>query len=207
MMRPPGSVQEAGIAWMDSRLLYTRLYSGTESPGPGPWQLTAPISLTASLTLVAAFNGGFKFPDSQGGYYSEGRLAYPLRIGAASLVIYRNGEATVGEWGRDVAMSSQVVAVRQNLTLLVDGGRPVSGLNPYDNWKWGSTLHGVPAVWRSGIGVTSSGALVYVAGPSLEVTHKPESDDVLLARFSTGATHSFKNGANTRSDPYVRSGT
>ena len=178
MLRPPGSSLESGVAWMDTRLLHARLYSGSESPGRGPWQLTAPISLPASLTLVAAFNGGFKFPDSRGGYYSEGRLAYPLRTGAASLVIYRSGEATVGQWGRDVAMSSEVAAVRQNLTLLVDGGRPVIGLNPSDNWEWGSTLGGVPAVWRSGIGVTANGALVYVAGASLEITQLAD----LLAR-------------------------
>ena len=33
-----------------------------------------------------------------------------------------------------------------------------------------ATLGGVPAVWRSGLGVTASGALVYVTGPSLEIT-------------------------------------
>ncbi len=170
MIRPAGSPFEAGIAWMDTRLLHARLYSGSESPGKGPWKLGAPISLSASMTLVAAFNGGFKFPDSQGGYFSEGRLVYPLRTGGASLVIYRDGHATVGQWGRDVSMSPQVVAVRQNLTLLVDHGQPVPGLNASDTWAWGSTLHGVPAVWRSGVGVTADGALVYVAGPSLEIT-------------------------------------
>ncbi len=39
---------------------------------------------------------------------------------------------------------------------------------------WGSTLGGVPAVWRSGVGVTASGALVYVTGPSLEITQLAE---------------------------------
>ncbi len=170
VLRPPGSNYEAGIAWMDPRLLRAQLYSGSVSPGHGPWRLTAPISPAAARSVVAAFNGGFKFPASQGGYYSEGRLVYPLRPGGASLVIYRNGDATVGSWGRDVKMTPRVAAVRQNLTLLVDGGRPVTGLNPNDTYLWGSTLGGVPAVWRSGVGVTASGALVYVTGPYLEVT-------------------------------------
>jgi hypothetical protein len=167
---PPGSASEAGVAWMDPRLLKAQLYSGSLSPGAGPWKLTAPISPIAAKTLVAAFNGGFKFPAAEGGYYAEGRVVYPLRAGGASLVIYRNGSVAIGSWGRDVTMTSQVIAVRQNLTLLVDGGRPVPGLNPLDASAWGATLGNVPAVWRSGIGVTAGGALVYVTGPSLEIT-------------------------------------
>jgi hypothetical protein len=169
-LRPPGSSFPAGLAWIDIRLVRAELYSGSLSPGGGRWKLTAPISQAAARRLVAAFNGGFKFPASQGGYYSEGRLVYPLRAGAASLVIYRNGNATVGSWGRDVKMTPAVVAVRQNLTLLVDGGKPVPGLSSNDNYFWGATLGGVPAVWRSGLGVTAAGALVYVTGPSLEIT-------------------------------------
>lgn len=167
---PPGSTAPAGIAWMDTRLLRAQLYSGSLSPGGGPWRLTAPISQRAARTLVAAFNGGFKFPAAEGGYYAEGRLVYPLRSGGASLVIYRNGDATVGSWGRDVRMTPDVVAVRQNLTLLVDGGWRVAGLNPLDTSVWGATLGSVPAVWRSGLGVTKNGALVYVTGPDLEIT-------------------------------------
>lgn len=166
----PGSTSASGIAWMDPRLLRAQLYSGSLSPGHGPWSLTAPISPSRARTVVAAFNGGFKFPAAGGGYYAEGRMVYPLRQGGASLVIYRNGDVTVGSWGRDVRMTSQVVAVRQNLTLLVDGGKPVPGLNAYDTGVWGATLGGVPAVWRSGVGITASGALVYVTGPSLEIT-------------------------------------
>ncbi|MGA3354216.1 MAG: phosphodiester glycosidase family protein [Acidimicrobiales bacterium] len=170
LLRPPGSTTVTGVAWMDPRLLRAALYSGSSSPGSGPWNLTAPIGPSAARTLVAAFNGGFKFPASEGGYYAEGRLVYPLRVGGASLVIYANGDATVGQWGRDVTMTSQVIAVRQNLTLLVDNGRAVPGLNPLDTSVWGSTLGGIPNVWRSGLGVTANGALVYVTGPSLEIT-------------------------------------
>jgi hypothetical protein len=167
---PPGSTLEAGIAWMDTHLLRAQLYSGSLSPGGGPWRLTAPISAAAAKTLVAVFNGGFKFPAANGGYYAEGKLAFPLRVGDASLVIYRDGAATVGRWGRDVSMSQQVIAVRQNLTLLVDNGQPVPGLNPNDSATWGATLGGGAAVWRSGVGVTRDGALVYVMGPGLEIT-------------------------------------
>ncbi len=169
-LRPPGSGLAAGVAWMDPRLLRAQLYSGSGSPGAGPWKLTAPIGTAAARSLVAAFNGGFKFPAAEGGYFAEGRLVYPLRAGGASLVIYRNGGATVGEWGRDVQMTRDVIAVRQNLTLLVDHGQVVPGLNPYDISQWGSTLGSIPNVWRSGLGIRADGSLVYVAGPSLEIT-------------------------------------
>ena len=39
------------------------------------------------------------------------------------------------------------------------------GLNPYDTTHWGYSLHHVVDTWRSGLGVTADGALVYVAGP------------------------------------------
>ena len=164
-LRLPGtSGIAAGVAWMDTKLLRATLYSGSLSPGGTSWKYTAPISPSASRTLVAAFNGGFLMKDTMGGYFSEGRLVAPLRVGGASLVIYRNGFATVGQWGRDVGMTSNVVAVRQNLTLLVEKGRPVPGLNPADTAVWGSALGEVVNTWRSGLGVTRSGALVYVVG-------------------------------------------
>ena len=155
----------AGVAWMDTSLLDARLYSGSLSPGGVGWHDTAPVSPTAARTLVAAFAGGFLLSASHGGYLSEGRLVAPLVDGAASLVIYRDGSATVGRWGRDVGMGPNVAAVRQNLTLLVDAGRPVPGLRRSDISVWGAALNGVVDTPRSGLGVTRSGALVYVSGP------------------------------------------
>jgi hypothetical protein len=154
----------AGVAWIDSNLLSARLYSGSLSPGGFFWKYTAPISRSASQTLVAAFNGGFLLKDSRGGYLSEGHLVAPLVNGAASLVIYKNGSMTVGQWGRDVSMNSSVVAVRQDLTLLVDHRVPVTGLQTSDIFKWGFALNSIVDTPRSALGVTASGALVYVEG-------------------------------------------
>ena len=155
---------EAGVAWIDTNLLSARLYSGSLSPGGLFWKYTAPVSRAASQTLVAAFNGGFLLKDSHGGYLSEGHLVAPLVNGAASLVIYKNGSMTVGQWGRDVAMNANVVAVRQNLTLLVDHGAPVPGLVTTDVARWGFSLNNQIDTPRSALGVTASGALVYVEG-------------------------------------------
>ena len=155
----------AGVAWMDTNLLSARLYSGSLSPGGLTWKFTAPISHSAAKNLVAAFNGGFLLKVSNGGYFSEGQMVAPLLTGRASIVIYADGFATVGMWGRDVTMTPSVVAVRQNLTLLVDHGRPVPSLQRYDVTTWGASLNGIVDTPRSGLGVTNNGALVYVEGP------------------------------------------
>ncbi|MHB8680810.1 MAG: phosphodiester glycosidase family protein [Acidimicrobiales bacterium] len=159
-----------GVAWMDTELLRATLYSGSYVPGGGPWTDTAPIPKSAANSLVAVFNSGFRMQDAQGGYYAEGKTVYPLRDGDASFVVYSDGTATVGQWGRDAKMGPQVASVRQNLHLLVDGGKPVPGLLANDNAQWGFTLGGAVYVWRSGVGVTADGALVYVGGPGLNIT-------------------------------------
>ena len=159
-----------GVAWMDTKLLRATLYSGSTIPGGGPYPDTAPIEPGAAKSLVAAFNAGFLMGNANGGYYTDGHVVMPLRAGAASLVIYRNGTATVADWGRDSTLTSNVVAVRQNLDLLVDGGKPVPGLNANDTSQWGYTLGNQVYVWRSGVGVTADGALVYVGGPGLNIT-------------------------------------
>jgi hypothetical protein len=173
---PPGGSQAAGIAWMDTHLLSAQLYSGSKSPGGGPYQFTAPIEPAQAATLVAAFNGGFMMIAAQGGYYTEGRTVVPLIAGAASLVIYANGSVTVGAWGTDVSMASDVVAVRQNLIPLVANGQPTAQAASPDWQAWGATcgatscsaaVAGIENQWRSGAGVTAAGALVYCAGPDL----------------------------------------
>lgn len=173
---PPGGALRAGLAWMDTKLLSARLYSGSLSPGGLGYKYTAPVLPGAAATLVAAFNGGFKMADAHGGYYTEGRLIDPLVAGDASVVIYANGAVTVGAWGRDVSMTRSVVAVRQNLVPLVAGGKPTA-LAAGPDWRaWGNTcgakscassVPGIEHQWRSGLGVTANGALVYAAGPAL----------------------------------------
>jgi hypothetical protein len=180
-----------GVAWMDTKLLKATLYSGSQIPGGGGYTHTAPVPTGASDRLVAAFNAGFLMSAANGGYYTDDRTVLPLRVGAATFVIYRNGTATVGAWGRDVTMSPSVVAVRQNLDLLVDGGRPVPGLNAADTTQWGNTLGDAVYVWRSGVGVTADGALVYVGGPGLNITDLAD----LLVR--AGAVRAMELDINT----------
>lgn len=160
----------AGVAWMDTTLLRAQLYGGSYIPGHGPWQYTAPIREPATESLVAAFNSGFRMKDANGGFYSEGRSAVPLRDGQASLVIRDDGSITVEAWQGGAQPGPGIASVRQNLGLLVDNGAPVPGLNANDKSAWGGTLGNKVYVWRSGLGVTADGALVYVGGPGLNIT-------------------------------------
>ena len=56
---------------------------------------------------------------------------------------------------------------RQNLPLIVSGGRPNPNLS--DGPEWGATLGNAIRVWRSGIGVDANGNLIYVAADNQTV--------------------------------------
>ena len=167
LLQPSSGGAPVGAARMDTSRLRVALYAGTAEPS-GAWTNQGAVPPSLAPTLVATFNSGFKLGSSRGGYYADGRTAIPLRDGAASLVIYQDGSATVGAWNRDVAMSATVVAVRQNLELLVDGGRPAADIATNVQPTWGFTLNGVVANWRSAVGVDAGGELVFVGGPGLD---------------------------------------
>jgi hypothetical protein len=154
----------SGVVWMDMRLLRATLYSGSFIPGGGPFRYTAPIEPAAAKTLVALFNSGFRMQDTNGGYYTDGRLLYAMRDGSASFVIYKNGSVNIGAWGSEVRMTPQVAQVRQNVNMLVDHGQEAPGLNSNDTTQWGFTLGNQIFVPRAGVGITADGALVFVAG-------------------------------------------
>jgi hypothetical protein len=159
----------AGIVSMDQRLVSFQLRPGSEDPGPGNWHAQSWIPPGTRTGLLATFNGGFKINTSGGGFYLNGDTAGTLTDGAASVVYYRNGTIKIGEWGRDVRMTSNVVGVRQNLKLIVDHGQVPASVNQDVETNWGATLGGGYYVWRSGLGITKDGRIIFVYGPALNV--------------------------------------
>ena len=157
----------AAVAWIDPKLVKAVQYAGAVEPGGTGWAHQLPINPLVRPQLLAAFNSGFKMDDAQGGYYDSGRYARPMRTAAATLWITRDGTLNVGQWGRDVSLTPDVVMARQNLDLIVDGGQPVPGVQINDPARWGYTVGNAVLVWRSGLGVTANGALVYVGGPGM----------------------------------------
>jgi len=161
----------AGVAWMSSKLLRFEQHPGAGDPGQlGRWSTPPTVPAAARAALAATFNSGFKTYSSRGAYYQNGRQVGQFATGGASFVVYRDGHAAIGAWGRDVRLTSDVVSVRQNLGLLVEGGRPARNLNASVQSAWGATLGGATYTWRSGVGVTAAGDVVFVAGDALSAT-------------------------------------
>jgi hypothetical protein len=111
--------------------------------------------------LLAVFNSGFMYRDSHGGFFVNHDAVTPLVAGQGTILAYRDGAVNVVDWRGGARPGANVVLARQNLPLIVSGGKP----NPLlaDNSLWGSTLGNAVRVWRSGVGVDSHGNLVYAA--------------------------------------------
>jgi hypothetical protein len=161
----------SGIVSMDQRLVTFQLHPGYEDPGGGGWgPNSAPwIPPKVRTGLLATFNGGFKLDSAQGGFYLNGHTHGALQAGAASIVYYQDGTMKIGVWGRDLGMTSKVIGVRQNLKLIVDQGQVPSSVDSNVQGNWGATLGGGYYVWRSGLGITQDGRIIYAYGPALNV--------------------------------------
>jgi hypothetical protein len=68
------------------------------------------------------------------------------------------------DWGRDPVFAPAVAQVRQNLTLLVDGGTPTPAVT---SGYWGATITHSIVTWRSGVGSDASGHLFFVGSAGL----------------------------------------
>jgi hypothetical protein len=158
----------AGVVWMDPRLVRFSVVPGAVEPG-GRWESPPRVVDDQRVTLIAAFNGGFRMKEARGGFFHDGRDARPLLDGAASFVVHADGTADVAQWGRDAVLDPTVRSVRQNLALIVDGAVAVEGLDRNDRSRWGATLGNKVLVWRSGVGVRPDGTIVYAASNGLSI--------------------------------------
>ena len=163
-MAPRPAATPASIVMIKQSNVAFALYAGYDQPS-GNFAHTTAVAQSLRSSLLAAFNGGFRLDVSNGGFYSDGVQATPLRSGAASFVISPSGQASIGMWGRDFTLNSNIYQVRQNLNLLVDGGRIAPDANV--NGDWGATVGGVTYDYRSAIGSDIYGNLYYVSGPGL----------------------------------------
>jgi Phosphodiester glycosidase len=160
----------AGVAWMSGKLLRLVQHPGFEDPAQlSLWSQPDTVPVSGRSGLLATFNSGFKIKDALGGFYADGHTVGTLTPGAASVVVYRDGHTDVGAWGGSLRLGPDVVSVRQSLKLLVNNGQLAPNLGSNVQSNWGATINGAYFVWRSGIGVTASGDLVYVAGDALSV--------------------------------------
>jgi hypothetical protein len=158
-------VQGGAVAllWMDPTLLRFRYVPGTQFPESSPVRPVDRRPSTWVPTMVAAFNGGFELKDSAGGYFYAGSTVRPLLPGLAAMSVAADGRLSVGVWGRDLAMSPSVVAVRENLRPLVDNY--VSRASPKDSpAAWGNANGSLIHANRSALAQLDDGSLVFAYG-------------------------------------------
>lgn len=157
---------QVAVAWINQSYARLSLFAGTSQPG-GTWPNEGSIPQSLFPSLIGAFEGGFLFNQSNGGWYEAGSYGAPLKVGAASIVNYTNGTIDVGSWGTDVTMAKDVYAVRQNLIPLVENSQVLPSANENPLITWGYSLGNLLYTWRSGLGITSNGALIWAGGPGL----------------------------------------
>ena len=151
----------AGVGWIDHTRTRVLLNPGLQEPAVtlprGPME----VPPASRGRLVATFNSGFKLQDSGGGFALKGHSYVPLKNGLATVVGYTNGRVDVVSWTGGPDVGPTVLYARQNLPLIVNGGRPNPNLS--DGPQWGATLGNAIRVWRSGLGIDRHGNLIYAA--------------------------------------------
>jgi hypothetical protein len=158
----------AYLVKMNMQKLILSEVAGTVEPGeylnPGPGKI--PNSVQKSNQLVAAFNGGFQKKDGEYGMIVGAKTYLPLQKNLATLVISKNTKLKIINYVGQV-LGKDVVAVRQNGPILLQNGNDVSLSKAWNMQNWGLTTTNTMYTWRSGVGVTKDGDLIYAAGPSL----------------------------------------
>jgi hypothetical protein len=160
----------AGVARFDQNIAATRVVPGIKEPSGLGWPEGGTVPTALRAGLVATFNSGWKMKDAHGGFLADRRTAVALRDGAASAVIDRSGRGSIGQWGRDLTNGPDVVAVRQNLALIIDNGQVVPGLEVNSGNSWGSACNQLQYTWRSGLGTDTQGNLIYVGGNKMTLS-------------------------------------
>ncbi len=157
----------ASVMWIDTVLTKALFVPGYEEPAGGPNPYDGALPKTLWPYVLANFNGAFRLEDTLGGYAYDGEIVAPLVKGKGTTVFYRDGRVKVGKWGRDFPeITDDMIAVRQNLNLIVDKGE--SKVNSAsDNVVWGATTDKESLAWRAAIGQREDGSIVYIGSPYL----------------------------------------
>ena len=189
----------AGVAWIDTARTWLRLYPGRLEPSVtlprGPME----VPPSARARLLATFNSGFKLSDSAGGFAVGGRTYAPMRAGQATLIGYGDGRVDVQAWSQGPDVPPGIQFARQNLALIVSGGRPNPNLS--DGPQWGLTLGNAIRVWRSGVGIDAGGNLIYAAADNQTVG----SLAAILIR--AGAVRAMELDINSYWDTFISYGS
>jgi hypothetical protein len=133
--------------------------------------------------VVAAFNGGFQAQHGEYGMRADGIEYLPPKPYAATVVELKDGSNGFGAWPGSSPVPDDVLALRQNLTALVQNGK----FNPWGRNWWG----GAPPGWpdqihtaRSALCLTKEGFAGYFYSTSISAEDLAQG--MLAARCAFG---------------------
>jgi hypothetical protein len=156
------------LVQMDMKVFMLGAVAGKSQPGGpignfGPGKV--PDEIAASGNLVAAFDGGFQYRDGEYGMIVNDKTYLPLKNDVGTIVGYKDGTLKIINYqGQD--LGNNIAFIRQNCPILIEDGQ-VFAQNEMNKKLWGRTFNADIYTWRSGIGLTKEGNLIYAAGNNL----------------------------------------
>lgn len=163
---PERPYAEVEVIDIDPGLLQIKVVPGTWEPRPTTGLVgSGVIPRSDWASLVAAFNGGFAAMHGQYGLMADRKVYLPAREGVATLAIYEDGSIRIGTWGKDLTQTPDMVSYRQNCPPLIENGTITAETGKLT--LWGLSVANEVYLYRSGLGVTKDGRLIYVAGKPL----------------------------------------
>ncbi len=167
---PDRSYAITTIVQMDMHVMRMGSVAGTKQPGgpvgkPGPGVI--PKDIIDSGKLIAAFDGGFQYKDGAYGMIVENTTYLPLKNDLGTLVENSDGSLRIINYDGQ-SLGGSVAFVRQNCPMLITDGE-ISVANPRNKVLWGRLAAGTTDIytWRSGIGLTKEGNLLFAVGNNL----------------------------------------
>jgi hypothetical protein len=135
---------------------------GVEKPGAG----IVPKYIQNTNRLLVGFNGGFQGKDGNYGMIVDKTEYLPLLKNLGTIITYKNTKPQIIKY-TGKKLDKTVSAARQNGPLLIENAAIVASSSAWNMQTWGLTTTNSMYTWRSGIGVTKDGHLLYACGPSL----------------------------------------
>lgn len=164
----------AAIVAFDLRKAQLHYVLGSEEPalpdGPrGYGLMNADHKLPGSL--LATFNGGFMASHGAYGAMADGLVVLAAKDGYATVTMGKeDGRIQIGEWGGDILADGAYQSWRQNARLITQNGQITDRVYNGSAATWGSSINGDVVTWRSALGLSEDGQILYfAAGPSLSM--------------------------------------
>jgi hypothetical protein len=162
-----------GIVAIDLRAAQLHFMAGSKEPkSPVSVERSGriPDSDKRAGKLLAVFNGGFKAEHGHFGAMVDHITLLPPIRNDMTVGLSADGGARMGVWGQDQVMTADTVSWRQNGPALIHHGQVNPLTTVAAGGTWGASIDGSVAVWRSALGLSQDGhVLYYASGDSLIV--------------------------------------